>query len=81
MKLFTGKYWVPFPSTEYGGRWVVVAKDRAQCIALLEEVNAPKDEYIGDFRYNDRIPEAVDKALQYDIVGDYTAGVVDMFTT
>ena len=82
MKIFIGSYWVPFPESEYGGVWVVAAKDRAQCIAILEEVNAPdEDGWIGDFQYNDRIPDAVDEAHKYDVVGDYTAGVVRMFTT
>lgn len=81
MKLFAGSYWIPFPSSEYGGNWIVVAKDKAQCIEILEKVNQPEDGWLGDYRYNDRIPDVVDKAKQYDLVGDYTAGVVDMFTT
>jgi hypothetical protein len=76
MKLFIGRYWVPFPSSEYGGMWVVAAKDKAQCIELLEQ-----DTEFGWEKHEHRIPDAVDKALQYDVVGDYTAGVIDMFTT
>ena len=82
MKLFAGSYWIPFPSSEYGGNWIVVAKDKAQCIEILSAVYPPDDdEWEDNSEYNNRIPDVVDKAKQYDLVGDYTAGVVDMFTT
>jgi hypothetical protein len=82
MKLFAGKYWIPFPSSEYGGNWIVVAKDKAHCIEILEAVYQPdEDGWVGYSEYNNRIPDVVDNAKQYDLVGDYTAGVVDMFTT
>jgi hypothetical protein len=82
MKLFAGSYWIPFPSSEYGGNWIVVAKDKAQCIEILKAVyKSDKDAWDDNSQYNDRIPDVVDKAKQYDLVGDYTAGVVDMFTT
>jgi hypothetical protein len=67
---------MPFPMSEYGGMWVVVAKDRAQCIELLKSDKEDSWE-----RFDQLIPDVVDAALQYDLVGDYTAGVVDIFLT
>lgn len=36
MNLYTGDFWVPFPRSEYGGMWVVIAKDVQECIDLLK---------------------------------------------
>jgi hypothetical protein len=44
MFLYIGDYWVPFPSSEYGGNWVVMAENEEQCIDLLLEV-CYRDEY------------------------------------
>ena len=38
MFLYVGDYWVPFPSSEYGGNWVVMAENEEQCIDLLREI-------------------------------------------
>jgi hypothetical protein len=35
MNLYTGQFWIPFPRSEYGGLWVVIAKDREECVNLL----------------------------------------------
>lgn len=39
MFLYVGDYWQPFPSSEYGGNWVVMAENEEQCIDLLKEIS------------------------------------------
>lgn len=78
MKIFIGSYWIPFPLSEYGGSWVVVAKDKDECVALLERDTTG---WGGYHEHNDRIPQAVEDATHYELAGQHKAHVVKMFTT
>jgi hypothetical protein len=78
MKIFIGSYWVPFPSSEYGGSWVVIAKDKDECVEVLEQATSG---WLGDRQYNDRIPQAVEEAEHYELAGEPKAHIVEMFTT
>ena len=60
MFLYIGDYWVPFPSSEYGGNWVVMAEIEEQCIDLLKEITY-RDEY------NDEIVNAVRSAKVFQL--------------
>ena len=77
MKLYVGIYWVPFPSSEYGGTWVVTANSDEEAIKLLESDRS----WISD--YNHLIPEAVAKARVFylDHVHDHSSEIVDTFFT
>ena len=81
MKLFTGKFWLPFPCTEYGGMWVVVARDEAECVEFLkkEYEGSPRDD--AEVNYDDRLRAAVARAKQFELVDGYTAGVAETFFT
>ena len=37
MNLYTGEYWISDSRSEYGGVWVVVAKDKQECVQLLNQ--------------------------------------------
>lgn len=78
MKIFVGNYWVPFPSSEYGGSWCVVAKNEEEAIELLTE-----NENVFYEHFNHLIPDAVAKAdcfiLNPDV--EYKAGIVNTFYT
>jgi hypothetical protein len=78
MNLYIGDFWVPFPSSEYGGMWTVMAKDEAQCVKLLSNI-AWFDEY--DYL----IPEAVQKAKVFQLdennVSNQMARVIETFFT
>ena len=78
MNLYVGNYWCPFPRSEYGGVWIVVAENGEQvCQMLLKE----QGDYNGE--YDDRIPKAVSKARVFylDHVHDHSAEIVDTFFT
>lgn len=79
MFLFVGKYWVPFPASEYGGTWVVMAENENQVVDLLKEISY-------DDEYDDDILNAVTQAerfkLDIDAFDENTKPhVVDSFFT
>lgn len=80
LTLYSGSYWVPFPASEYGGTWVVIAENDEECARLLSEISY--DEY-----YNYRISDAIKNAGRFvlaekDVDGKpYKPGVVDHFFT
>lgn len=76
MNLYVGDYWVPFPSSEYGGTWTVVAENVGQCIDILQSM-----QYYDE--YDSLIPAAVDKAKCFELNPEqnYVPGIADYFFT
>ena len=74
--LYIVDYWVPFPSSEYGGMIVVIAESKQECHDLLLEW---RDEYLNS--HDARIMEKVDKAQVFALATEEESGVVDSFTT
>jgi len=76
MNIYIGNYWVPFPSSEYGGSWVVVAENEGQCIDLLRGLCYYGDEYAVE------IAEAVSKSTVLELKDNTAAPrVIDYFFT
>lgn len=69
-------HFVPFPSSEYGGMWVVVAKDDNECYDLLVE----HDQGWNDSYYL-KAMENVQKASKFALLDEQESRVVDSFTT
>ena len=76
MKLYIGHYWVPFPSSEYGGTWAVIAGDTQECVELLR-----KDASSLYSEYHDRIQKVVESAQVFDLDpnSSHAPRVVDTF--
>jgi hypothetical protein len=77
--LYIVDYWVPFPSSEYGGVINVVAESNEDCHSVLLDW---RDEY--EDSHDARIMEYVTKALRFqlsDMHSDEESRVVDSFTT
>jgi hypothetical protein len=77
--LYLVDYWVPFPSSEYGGVVSVVAENDNECHDVLLEW---RDLY--EDAHDSRIMENVSKSLRFAldaIHGDEESRVVDSFTT
>jgi hypothetical protein len=76
--LYLVNYWVPFPSSEYGGLIAVVAENDNQCHDVLIDW---RDEC--ESSYDDRIQENVYKAtrLMLSDEQDEEIGVIDSFLT
>jgi hypothetical protein len=68
--LYVVDYWVPFPTSEYGGVINVIASD------LLRDW---RDEYVS--KYDSNIMESVNKAQVYQLASDETSEVISSFTT
>jgi len=76
MKMFLVDCWIPFPDSEYGGLYCVVAKDCNYALSLLE-----KPEHNHYFQFNNLIQEAVENAQVFELSGDYESGIVKQFMT
>jgi hypothetical protein len=74
--LYLVDYWVPFPSSEYGGVVSVIAENDNECHDVLLEW---RDEY--ENTHDSRIMERVVNAHRFALVDEEPSRVVDSFTT
>lgn len=68
-------YWVPFPSSEYGGLVTLIAEDDTEAFEIL----SAEEQF--DERYVDRIMERVVNAQKFALVDEYESGILEAFTT
>jgi len=73
--LYIVDYWVPFPSSEYGGVINLIAENDTEAFQLLT------DEESFDEQYQNLIMPNVVKAQKFKLVDDYESGIIDAFTT
>lgn len=73
--LYIVDYWVPFPSSEYGGVVNVIAKDDTDAFEILSNFEQFDD------TYDDRIMPQVKRAQKFVLRDDYESGVIDAFLT
>lgn len=73
--LYIVDYWVPFPSSEYGGLINLIAENDTEAFTILSE------EQQFDDSYTDRIMERVVKAQKFALQDDYQSGILEAFTT
>ena len=73
--LYIVDYWVPFPSSEYGGVVSLIADSDAEAFIILSQ----EQQY--DDRYVDRIMPNVVSAQKFKLHDDYESGIIDSFTT
>lgn len=77
--LYLVPYWVPFPSSEYGGVQVVIADGKAEARKLLiEEAGEYYQRQYPD--HKERISKCLDEAIQYPVQAE-ESGIVYDFTT
>jgi len=74
--LYLVDYWVPFPSSEYGGTISVIAENDQECHDLLRDGGIS---YEPD--YNNLIMSNVVKSLRFALLDEETSRIVDSFTT
>jgi len=73
--LYIVDYWVPFPSSEYGGVVSLIAENDTEAFELLSEEEGFDD------RYHNLIMPNVVKAQKFALVDEYESGIIDAFTT
>ena len=74
--LFIVDHYVPFPSSEYGGEWNVVAEDDEECFDLITEEDGEfNSQYFSELRQN------INKADKYSLLDELPSKVVTSFLT
>ena len=73
--LYIVDYWVPFPSSEYGGIINLIAESDTEAFQILSQ------EQSFDDRYVDRIMEKIITAQKFALVDEYDSGILEAFTT
>tara|TARA_B100002019_G_scaffold288733_1_gene302903 strand:+ start:1009 stop:1245 length:237 start_codon:yes stop_codon:yes gene_type:complete len=73
---YTVDHFIPFPRSEYGGMWVVVAENDEECFDLI----TAEDEGMNDDYYG-RLRENIMKAPTYALSENLDSGIVEQFTT
>jgi len=75
--LYIVQHYVPFPSSEYGGIWNVVAEDDNECFDLIVENDS------GNFyeKYYSDLKENILNATTFVLAEDVESAVVESFTT
>jgi hypothetical protein len=73
--LYLIDFWVPFPSSEYGGLINLIAENDTEAFSILSQ----EDSY--DDRYVDKIMPNVVSAQKFKLADEYESGIIDSFTT
>jgi hypothetical protein len=73
--LYIVDYWVPFPSSEYGGLINLIAENDTEAFAILSQANFYDESYV------DRIMPNVVSAQKFKLQDEYESGIIDSFTT
>mgnify|MGYP003648268860 CR=1 FL=1 len=74
--LYIVEHFQPFPSSEYGGIWNVIAKDDNECFNLI--VNEDNNQY--SEHYN-KLYANIIKAEKFALADDYESSVIEAFLT
>ena len=69
-------HFVPFPTSEYGGIWNVVAEHDDECFDLIVDEDGGFNE-----QYYNRLRENIMKAPTFQLANDHQSEIVEEFTT
>lgn len=75
--LYIVEHYIPFPQSEYGGVWNVVAEDDEECFDLItaQDQDNFNERFYGDLREN------IINGQVFALVDDIESAVVEEFTT
>ena len=68
---------IPFPGSEYGGLWNVIAENNDECFDLISN----HDEYIGYDEYFGKLRENITKAQRFSLIDEQQSRIVEVFVT
>lgn len=74
--LYIVDHFIPFPSSEYGGIWNVIAENDDECFDLI----TAEDDAFNQMYYN-QLRENIMKAPTYALAEDVESTIVEQFTT
>jgi hypothetical protein len=75
--LYIVDHYIPFPSSEYGGLWNVIAGDDDECFDII---TAEDDGNFYEQHYTN-LRENIVKSRTFALAEDVESGVVEAFTT
>ena len=70
-------YWVPFPSTEYGGLVTLIAENDQEAFDIL----AAEEQLDPDNAHIDKLMPNVINATKLKLAEEYKSGIIDVFIT
>ena len=73
--LYLIDYWVPYPSSEFGGLINLIAENDTEAFSILSQ----EESY--DERYVNLIMPNVVSAQKFKLSDEYESGIIDSFTT
>ena len=74
--IYVVDHFVPFPTSEYGGLWNVIAEDDEECFDLITEEDGEfNSQYFSELRQN------INKADKYSLLDELPSKVVTSFLT
>ena len=73
--IYVVEYWVPFPSSEYGGLITLIAENDTQALELLSNEESFNEEY------NSLIMEKIVTATKLELANDYDSAIIEAFCT
>jgi len=73
--LYVVDYWVPFPSSEYGGLITLIAENDTEALELLSDEESFHEDY------GHLIMEKIITATKLELADDYESGIIEAFCT
>ena len=73
--LYIIDYWVPFPTSEYGGLINLIAENDTEAFEILSS------EESFDNDYGHLMMEKIINAQKFRLTDEYESGIIDVFTT
>ena len=70
-------YWVPFPSTEYGGLVTLIAENDQEAFDIL----AAEEQLDSDNAHIDKLMPNIINATKLKLAEEYKSGIIDVFVT
>ena len=74
--LYVVDHFIPYPRSEYGGIWNVVAEHDDECFDLIVDEDGGFNE-----QYYNRLRENIMKAPTFQLANDHQSEIVEEFTT
>ncbi len=73
--MYVVDYWVPFPSSEYGGLITLIAENDTEALELLSDEESFHEDY------GHLIMEKIVTATKLELADDYESGIIEVFCT
>ena len=74
--LYVVDHFIPYPRSEYGGIWNVVAEHDDECFDLIVDEDGGFNE-----QYYNRLRENIMKAPTFQLANEHQSEIVEEFTT